>query len=282
MQEYDIAKNDGSATSPVDNSADRSIITTGWMTVTVDDPSDATDETEKIVAAAGGRIDARQEFAAADGKPSSATLTLRIPNAKLADALDALGELGQVESLTQEASDVTVQVQDLDARINALRGSIDRFTALVSTAASLDDLITLETAIADRQAQLESLEAQQRGLSDQVSMSTITATFQAESVAPPRTPGTFLDGLATGWEAFVAFWAALLVALGVLVPWLVTAALILLVVLLIVRAVTRRRLRGPGRFAPQLAGVPGGRVDDSALPDDVSPTTDPDAEDPRS
>ena len=163
---------------------------------------------------------------------------LRIPADKLTATLDELEELGRADEVSLSTSDVTVESQDLDARITALRASIERLNGLMAQATNIEDLITLEGAISQRQAELESLEAQQRYLDDQVSMSTVSLYLRSDAEAPATVPGDFWSGLTAGWGGFVAFWAGLLVVLGVLAPWLVTFAVIAIAIVLIVR---RRR-----------------------------------------
>jgi Flp pilus assembly protein TadB len=51
----------------------------------------------------------------------------------------------------------------------------------------------------------------------------------------------FLSGLSAGWAAFVGFFSGLLVAFGVLLPWLIAAAVISAVIVLIVRRNRRRK-----------------------------------------
>ena len=214
---------------------DRSVITTGWVTITVSDPMDAAAEAARITESVGGRIDSRSEYAPRGGDGGSATLTLRIPSKDLTATLDKLKKLGEVQEVSLSATDVTMESQDLDARITSMRASIDRLTALLAGATDTDSLIALETAISDRQGQLESMEAQQRFLADQVSMSTVTLNLVTEQVVADPQPVTFLDGLVAGWNAFVAFFAGLLVVIGVLIPWLVLAGIITAVVVVLIK-----------------------------------------------
>lgn len=217
------------------STVDRSVITTGWVTITVSDPMDAAAEAARITESVGGRIDSRSEYAPRGGDGGSATLTLRIPSKDLTATLDKLKELGDVQEVSLSATDVTMESQDLDARITSMRASIDRLTALLAGATDTDSLIALETAISDRQGQLESMEAQQRFLADQVSMSTVTLNLVTEQVVADPQPVTFLDGLVAGWNAFVAFFAGLLVVIGVLIPWLVLAGIITAVVVVLIK-----------------------------------------------
>jgi hypothetical protein len=224
--------------------ADRSVITTGYLYLTVEAPSEAAADAVAIVEAAGGRVDGRQEFAPQTSGEATdaggAELVLRIPADRLTATLEKLKALGELEELQLSSTDVTREVQDIDARATALRSSITRLLALQDAAANVDDLIDLESAISQRQAELESLEAQQRYYADQVGLSTLTLTLGSLEVAPVDEPETFLSGLALGWQALVTFGSALLVVFGVLLPWLVLFGLMGLVVLVIVRFAVRR------------------------------------------
>jgi hypothetical protein len=225
----------GSSASGTAFSTDRQVIETGYVTVVVDKPLDAATEAARITEQAGGRVDGRNEYAPTDTTSASATLTLRIPVSALDATLEKLKALGTVQEVSLATSDVTMQTQDLDARITALSASVDRLVALLATATDTTNLIALETAISDRQGELESLKSQQRYLADQVAMSTVTLNLVSPAQAIVTQPNTFLSGLAAGWAAFVAFFAGLVVALGVLLPWLVLAGLVTLLTIVLVR-----------------------------------------------
>jgi hypothetical protein len=232
-----------------DSDPDRSIVTTGTMTITTADPLEAAAEATRLVERLGGRVDERSEFAPEGGDAGGAELTLRVPADALTGAIEQLRELGEVEHVSTSSSDVTREVQDLDARIDALRASHDRLVALLADATDTKVLIEIETALSDRQAELESMEAYRRGLADQVSMSTIQLTLQSEEAAPVDRPETFLDGLVAGWNAMVALGSTALVVLGALVPWLILAALLTLATVGVVR-LARRRTRRAATGAP--------------------------------
>jgi len=214
---------------------DRSVVTTGTVTITAEKPLDAATEAVRIVEGAGGRIDARTETAPTKNNQGSASLSLRIPSPALTATLDKLKDLGKTENVALNSVDVTTQTQDLEARISALRASVDRLTALLSTATDTKVLIELETAISERQGNLESMEAQQRDLADQVSLSTVQLDLISVTDAPVEQPDTFWSGLVAGWGAFTGFVGFLLVAFGVLLPWIGVAAIAAVVVLLVVR-----------------------------------------------
>jgi len=224
-------------------SADRDVIVLGYLTITAEDPIEAADDAVRIVERAGGRVDSRSEQPGVDGGGNGAfaQLVVRIPSDELTETLDEIKQLGEVEDVSINSTDVTAQTQDLDARISALQASVDRLLALLPLATSTTDLIAIETALSERQANLESLQAQRRYLSEQVDLSTITVDFGSQDAAPVDEPEGFLDGLVAGWTALVGFLGAALIAFGVALPWLAAVAVLALAALLIVRSVRRSR-----------------------------------------
>ena len=237
--------------------AGRQVITTGYVTITVDKPVDASANAIRIVEQSGGRVDGRSETAPVNGNDGSATLTLRIPSDTLTATLEKLRKLGAVQEISLNSADVTMETRDLDARITALSASVDRLLALLSSATDTENLITLETAISDRQAQLESMESQRRYYTDQVSLSTLTLNLVSEFTAPTAEPDNFFDGIAAGWASFLAFFAGLLVAFGVALPWLVFLGIIALVIVVIIRR-RSKRMRPATREAPVAVDSPTG------------------------
>ena len=230
----------------------RDVIVTGAMYVTVADPFAAAERATDIVTGAGGRIDARSETASNEWDRGEAWLTLRIPSDRLDAVVADLRGLGTVDAYSTDTTDVTDQVTDLEAQISTLRASTARIEALLDDAADIKDIITLEDELDSRQAELESLEARQRGLDDQVAMSTLDLTLTTEpAVIVDHTPTSFWDGLGSGWSALVGFLSGTLVVLGVLLPWLALGAVVTLAIVAAARARRgRRRRTAPSAAAP--------------------------------
>ncbi|REJ05472.1 DUF4349 domain-containing protein [Microbacterium bovistercoris] len=233
---------------------DSSVVTTGRMLLTSDDPLAAADDAAEIALDAGGRVDARNDTAGGDGQAARAEVVLRIPADDLDDARSELKKLGELEETSFSAEEVGATQRDLDARITTLRTSIARYTEWLGTAQKTSDLIELEQAISERQAELESLTAQKRELDDRVAMATVTVTFASVYVPTPQAPQDPLQAMAAGWTAFVGFWSALGIALAFLLPWLVVIAAIVLVVLWLVRR-GRARASAPTGATPAASGT---------------------------
>ncbi|MHB1064783.1 MAG: DUF4349 domain-containing protein [Georgenia sp.] len=241
--------------TPVD--ADRQVIMTASATVVVDDPATGADELVRLTEAVGGHVDRRSEFRPEASEPSArpaAWLTVRVPAAELTGLLEDLETLGEVRDLNQDTQDVTRTTRDLDARITALQTSVDRLLSIMADAETSEALIAAEQALSERQGDLEALQTERAFLSDQVAMSTLTVDLVARDDPRLEAEG-FLGGLQTGWDALVSFASGLLVALGVILPWLPVAVVLLLLTLWFARRNRRRRPPAPEPAEPERAGV---------------------------
>jgi len=219
---------------------DRSVITTGSVSLTVDDPIRSAEDAATIVEEAGGRVDSRTETPETDNQSASANLSLRIPVGDLDRTLDALRALGTVNYVSLNASDVTQQSQDLDARITSLTTSVDRLLALMAQASTTTDLIAIEGELSTRQAELEGLKSQRDYLTDQVEYSTIALDLYSTGTVAPGAPDNFWTGIVAGWTTLVTALGALLVGIGFALPWLAIVAVAGGIVFLIVRLATRK------------------------------------------
>ena len=229
----------GQAVSPLP--VEPSVITTGYLSLIVESPSESADEISAIVVDAGGRVASRSDYTPTDfGQPSS-YIEVRIPAERLADTLEAIEAIGQVQDVSVNTVDVSLQKLDLDARIQVLEASMARLSELLASAENTADLIAVETALADRQAELDSLNSQRSYLSDQTLFATITINLATPADATPTDPDGFLDGLVKGWESILAFFAGAIVWAGIILPWLGLVVVLVLVIWVLRRLVRRSR-----------------------------------------
>ncbi len=105
-------------------------------------------------------------------------LTLRTPPTELVGLQNDINQLGSVVERTQKGDDVTVQVVDLDARVKTQQQSVIRTRAFLDKAQNLSELAQMEAELTRREGDLESMLAQQRALSNQTSLATLTVTVR--------------------------------------------------------------------------------------------------------
>jgi hypothetical protein len=196
------------------------VITTGYLSMSVDEPSAVADQITAVVVASGGRVASRSDYSPVDYGQPSAYLDVRIPSSDLDATVASITDLGEVQEISVNTVDVSLQKVDLDARIEVLEAALERLTTLLVSAETTADLITIESALAERQAELDSLQSQRDYLSDQTLFATLSISLITPVDATPSDPDGFLDGLMRGWESVLAFFAGTVVWAGILLPWI--------------------------------------------------------------
>ncbi|CAN5406184.1 hypothetical protein BH09ACT10_BH09ACT10_30290 [soil metagenome] len=213
----------------------REVITTGSITLTVAKPQEAAQKISDLVESLGGRTDQRSESGAKGNDDAQAHLTIRVPSAKVNQTIDKLDAFGTVENVSIDNTDVTTQGRDLDARIGALQISVNRLEEFMRTAKSSSDLLKAESALTKRQAELESLLSERKGLSDQVALSSFEVELNAKTTPDAVSSGGFSGAFVDGWNGLVSTINAIVVAVGFLIPWLVVGAILAAIGLVVMR-----------------------------------------------
>lgn len=249
---------EGGAKAPTkapDLSASR-IIRTASLTVQVKNVPDALDQARTTTVNAGGFVG--DETTTRDEKGNERTrVVLRVPTERYDEVLADMEGTGKLLERTAKAQDVTDQVVDVESRIQTQRASVARIRELMDQATKLSDVVTLEGELSSRQADLESLLAQQASLKDRTSLATITLTLSetpVKQVEKDDDPG-FVDALAGGWDAFVTMLRWIAVAFGAILPFAAGAALLLVLWALWVRLLRARFPRRPAPAAASPAGT---------------------------
>ncbi|WP_107654271.1 DUF4349 domain-containing protein [Nocardia suismassiliense] len=235
----------------------RKEVVTGSVEMTAGEPIETAGKIADRVREAGGRIDSRTEQPGTEDADPSATLTVRVPADKTDAFIDGLGGLGRVTRVHTNRDDVTMQWEDLDARIRALQASVDRLRGLIAGATNTADLLNAEQALSSRQGELDSLTAQKRHLDDDVALSTLTIDVTtATTKAEEDRADNFWEGIVSGWNALVDWLKDAVVFTGKALPWLGFLVVLAAVVWGIVRLVLRRGKRGtPAESTPVGAGA---------------------------
>lgn len=232
------------STQMLDRGAQTAVIRTGDTTIVVDDPAATAERVAELASKLGGSVANRSVSLGDDGRAASATLSIRVPDAKFDDAFSQLSDLGRVSNENRNEIDVTLERTDLRARVDALTTSVDRLNELLGSASTTSELIEVENALSQRQQELDGLTAQLDYLEDQVAFSTLWVALVTEAQAP-NGPKNFWDGLLAGLASIAAAASGALIAAGVALPWLVVIGVITIIVVAIVRKRRRKREARP-------------------------------------
>jgi hypothetical protein len=202
----------------------RELVRTAQLTVEVADPVVAVRQVRAAAAGVGGIVTEEQSG------DTGSWLVLRVPADALDRLLDEVAAYGRVTARTSQVLDATEQVVDLDARVASQTASVARVRGLLAEAESIADVVAIESELARREADLDSLTRRLAALREQVALSMLTLDLRGPGAVPPPdarpTPG-FLDGLAAGWEGLRAAGSAAAAVVGFVLPFLPVLAVLL-------------------------------------------------------
>ena len=234
---------------------DAKIIRTGSLQVTVADVDTATRTARDTIRGAGGYVGASDEQR--DGDQLVATVTYRIPADRWEDTLDAMRKLGTVVGEKTNATEVTSQLVDLDARIRNLKASETALVGYAEKAPKTSDLLEIQARLTYTRGEIERLSAQQAQLTDQVALATLTVTFGTEVVAVTKAaarwdPAAEVDRASATLISIVQGVISFLIVLAIVwVPVLLVLGVIAIIAILVARRLGWAGLRGsPPPIAP--------------------------------
>jgi len=224
----------------VAQSAQRQIVKTGEVTIEVSSVSTAVGRIRALAVSLGGYVGDSQSGTGKD----AATLTLRIPADRFDDALAELHKIpGQVVSEATREEDVTSALVDLNARITNLEASEVQYRALLAKAEKVADILAVQDRLDAVRGQIEELKAQQKQLSGQADLSTLTVTVSPGAV---QAATDSWDPGATVSDAFAAL-VSVAQSVGNGAIWFGIVWLPVLVLLAIVLLLVRRFVPGMPR-----------------------------------
>jgi hypothetical protein len=155
-----------------------------------------------------------QEF----GDDPSSTITMRVPVGTFERTVQAVRDLtkngvGKVDSSSTSGQDITAQYSDLQAQIQSLTATRNRFLTILSRANTIGETLSVQQRVDSTQLQIDRLEGQRRVLAKQSEMATLTVTVseKPKAVAKAEVQGDLSkswdeakDGFTSGIEALIA------------------------------------------------------------------------------
>ncbi|SFE88352.1 protein of unknown function [Actinacidiphila alni] len=212
------------------------LVRTANLTVRTPTVGDALDKARAMAADAGGYAGDEDTSVDSAGHEQS-TIQLRVPPAAYDGMLTRLAGLGKLLDRKVSVEDVTGQVVDVESRIKSQQASVARVRKLMDQAGSLGDVVSLESELSTREADLESLEAQQAALRARTDLATVTLRLVEPPVKPavPKPKPVHHDGFWTqvghalggGWHAFYVTMRGILVVVSAALPFLLVALSVL-------------------------------------------------------
>jgi hypothetical protein len=238
------APDQGAPAQPLDT--ERAVVRTASLGIEAADVPKAVAQVRAIAQTAQGLVAEESQYSG-----SGAAVTVRVPAPALDRVMDEVSALGTVTQRRTQATDVTDQMVDLDARVASQQASVDRVRALLARAESIGDIASIESQLSQREGELDSLKNRLASLKGKVALSTLSVTIDGPGMLPPPAePPGFLAGIAAGWESMIRVLVVVGAVLGFLIPYLPLVAVVLALGWAVRRAARRR--------TPALATAPAG------------------------
>ena len=149
----------------------RQLIVEGWIGLEVDEIDAVVRQVETVATQRGGWVESTDILGEAGYR--TASINVRIPAERFDNAMETLRGLGRVSDEGVSSTDVTDRLIDNEARMNAWRTQEDRLIILLENAATVEDVIDIERRISEVRADIETVAATQRNLSNRVAASLI-------------------------------------------------------------------------------------------------------------
>lgn len=206
------------------------------------------------------------------GGRRSATIVVRVPADRLDEFLKGISSEGVVTSRSENVQDVTTEYVDIESRLAALRTEQTSLLALLEKAGSLQDILTIQDRLTEVRGEIESYEAKLRMMQTLVANSTVTIrVYEVEKEPDAQQKGMwqeigegFMNSLKAVGHGLRVFFIWFMSSL----PYLLVAAVIIGIVLLIVRIALVRSRKKQARFVPYGSSIPTPRVTGSPQADD--------------
>jgi hypothetical protein len=158
--------------------ADRKIVRTGALELTVKSPADAAEQIRLMAESMGGYLESAQIGGTKEAP--TADITIRIPATRFEDAKAGIRKLAtRMESEKTDAQDVTRQYVDMEARLRNLRAEEAQYLAILKSAYKVDDLVAVTEKLSEVRGQIEQQQAEFHTLSKQVETVAITISLRA-------------------------------------------------------------------------------------------------------
>lgn len=196
----------------------------------------------------------------------SASFTVRVPAASFDAFLDQAGQAAHVTWQDESQTNVSESYYDIEARLATQRTKLERLQALLEQAATMEDIIELESALSDTELEIEYLTGSLRQYDSLISYATITVSLQeVYRLSTDQEPAltfsqrlgdAFSTGLRRGIEGLEDF------AVALAANWV--GLLFAAAVIAVAVAVLRRRKRR--RTPPAPPAPPAGSGENSANP----------------
>lgn len=171
----------------------RMVVSNAQMSLKVEDAQRALNDAQSIVAGCNGYVE-NSNSSQLEGELPTATSVFRVPCTQFDNVVQRFRKLGSVLTESIQADDVTLQYADINARLKVIRIEEQQYLTMLRNARRTGEIMEIRDRLSQVRQQIESMDAQQKALMDQASLSTISVTFvQRVAAGKPEEPNGWAD-----------------------------------------------------------------------------------------
>ena len=207
---------------PAAETAVRKLVKKAELRLRVEDPA----ATEKPLAALLEKYGAWP--AQAGIYENSRSYVIRVPSASYDAMLADLAGLGKLIRRSEDAEDVTLRYYDLESRLATKRELLKTYQGYLGKASNIDEIMTVESRIANLQQEIDQTGTQFRNLSSLIDYSTISVEFSGPASAYSYSEPTLKEKMSELFSSFGSVASSALVLLMGIVIYGIPAILILI------------------------------------------------------
>jgi len=200
--DYNGAGSTGSSI-PSDTAAERLVIQNANLTILVASPADAMSAVQHMATEMGGFVVTSNLYktyvSSEAGELPEANITVRVPSARLNDALAQVKALTQdpeqdVKSETISGQDVTKEYTDLRSRLKNLEDTEAQLREIMGSATKTEDVLSVYRELTNIREQIEVIKGQIQYYEEAAAMSSIAIVIQAKASVQPIEIGGWQPG----------------------------------------------------------------------------------------
>jgi len=196
-------------TVPGGGATERKIVRTGYMTLEVNDITEAMGDIVRIAEELDGYVVSSQKY---QDEKTAGSISIRVPAERFDEALGKLRHLAiSVPNESTQSKDVTEEYVDLEARLRNLRATEAQYLILLEKAEMVEEMLKVQEALSRVRGEIEQIEGRMQYLERTSDMALIEISLkQTKPLAGPWSPATALKSAIHG---IVTFGRGLLTAL---------------------------------------------------------------------
>jgi hypothetical protein len=207
----------------------RKIIYTAAINLIVEDYAKGEKELLALVKAEKGYV-AHSDVINSPGQPRVGHWKVRIPVAGFDAFKEALRQLGELQSLTQDSEDVTDAYYDTRARVKNKEVEEEGLRKLLTSATKIEDHLAVRRELSNLRQEIDQHQGQIQRWDKLTAMTTVDITLRDRRDYVPPESASFADTIGRTFEKslklLVDFGKLLILVVISLAPWLLVAALI--------------------------------------------------------